>query len=111
MLRLMCVYARRICEKTRRRVCVCDSSETTGFVLGRCDCMLIVACVETSERVNLCAPDSASNTEGGRGTYSWLGSRQAVQSCECVRDKAVSTSQRRGSLREPMDKMLVSYSM
>lgn len=63
-----------------------------GFALGWCDHMLIVACMENSDWVNLCAPDSERNREGGHGTYSWLESRQAVQSCGYMRDKPISTA-------------------
>lgn len=36
-----------------------------GFVLGWCDHMLIVACMESSDWVNLCVQDRARNREGG----------------------------------------------
>ncbi len=85
------VYKRKI-EAERVFVRATAHTERTGFVLGWCGHMLIVAWMESSDWVNLCAPDSARNREGGHGTYSWLGSRQAVQSCRYMRDKPISTA-------------------
>lgn len=105
-------YASCICEKNSK-VCMEDRVTThrqwIGFELGRCEYLLIVACMETSDWVNLCVPDSARNTEGGSGTYSWLGSRQAVQNCGHMRDKPISTASVETKLTERAlrDKILV----
>lgn len=80
-----CVFVRETDRVTAHR-------ERTGLLLGWCGHMLIVACMETCDWVNLCAPDGARNREGGRGTYSWLGSRQAVQACGYTSDKPISTA-------------------
>lgn len=62
----------------------------SGFVLAWCG--HIVECMETNDWVNHCAQDRARNREGGSETYSWLGSRQAVQSCGYITDKPISTA-------------------
>lgn len=54
--------------------------------------MFIVACLETRDEVSLCSADSVRSRDGCHGTYSWLGSRQAVQSCGYMRDKAISAA-------------------
>lgn len=94
--------------------CVCEwqNLEKEQSLLGRCGHLLIVACMETNDWGNLCAPHSARNRGRGHGTHSWLGCRHAVLSWGYMRDKAINTaSVEMSSLSEFGDKLLVFKSV